>query len=431
MINDTVETEVDSVIAPPELNLDIFKKEGLPQFLQDMVNTACNHTEASPIAVTANTIAFLSALVGREKIKCTWGEHDVDARPSFLIVGNTGVGKGISETLVKKVFYQFEAKHSQEKLRIIRAGLNSGEGLTNSMRDVSQDNETENHDKRLLSIDPEFYKVMAACSREGSTLSSTIRSLHDGDDLDSNTKNDQYTCSRPHLIMVGHITPAELIGKIRQVDLANGLLSRFMICHITLDKLVPIPKAATEPMIDSLVDGLKKIMNFVNTNPAMKFTSCFKSKYKESYDTFRLPKGIEVRRLLLTRTPKYVTMLSMIFAIMECKQEINSKHLDAALNIIRYWWKSVDYIFSTSEQQAAYARNIENSDKILSAIIHLTRDKKECTRTGVSKQLSGKMLSKNLDAGFKILLENVPPKIKQRKVKSPNNGKASTCYSLV
>ena len=431
MINDTVETEVDSVIAPPKLNLDIFKKEGLPQFLQDMVNTACNHTEASPIAVTANTIAFLSALVGREKIKCTWGEHDVDARPSFLIVGNTGVGKGISETLVKKVFYQFEAKHSQEKLRIIRAGLNSGEGLTNSMRDVSQDNETENHDKRLLSIDPEFYKVMAACSREGSTLSSTIRSLHDGDDLDSNTKNDQYTCSRPHLIMVGHITPAELIGKIRQVDLANGLLSRFMICHITLDKLVPIPKAATEPMIDSLVDGLKKIMNFVNTNPAMKFTSCFKSKYKESYDTFRLPKGIEVRRLLLTRTPKYVTMLSMIFAIMECKQEINSKHLDAALNIIRYWWKSVDYIFSTSEQQAAYARNIENSDKILSAIIHLTRDKKECTRTGVSKQLSGKMLSKNLDAGFKILLENVPPKIKQRKVKSPNNGKASTCYSLV
>ena len=430
MINDTVETEVDSVIAPPELNLDIFKKEGLPQFLQDMVNTACNHTEASPIAVTFNTIAFLSALVGREKIKCTWGEHDVDARPSFLIVGNTGVGKGISETLVKKVFYQFEAKHSQEKLRIIRAGLNSGEGLTNSMRDVSQDNETENHDKRLLSIDPEFYKVMAACSREGSTLSSTIRSLHDGDDLDSNTKNDQYTCSRPHLIMVGHITPAELIGKIRQVDLANGLLSRFMICHITLDKLVPIPKAATEPMIDSLVDGLKKIMNFVNTNPAMKFTSCFKSKYKESYDTFRLPQGIEVRRLLLTRTPKYVTMLSMIFAIMECKQEINSKHLDAALHIIRYWWKSVDYIFSTTEQQEKYQRAKINGDKIYHAIQELTKNQERCKQSEITKFLSNKIRKDDLNSGLKILLTSTPPKIKQTTGDRIKGGKAAKCYQL-
>ncbi len=414
------DTELDTVKAPPELEPGIFKDKGLPSFLQDMVNAACTNSEASEIAVTLNVLAYLSAYTGRERITCHWGNYDIDARPSFLLVGNTGSGKGTSETLVKAIFKMYSKKTGDNPKRISN-GLNSGEGLMQVLRDY----DVGNKDKRVLTIDSEFAKVLTACNREGSTLSSILRNLHDGEDLDNTTKNDQFKCTRPHLVMMGHVTKTELLNRVKSVDMANGFLNRFMICNMKLDKYVPRPKRTPNNIKDGLVDELEEIMRFVNKEPVMIFKDCFKNKFDNLYEKFREPKGTEKKKQLLTRTTKYLLMVSMLFAIMERKKEISINHLNAALHIIHYWWASIGYIFSTGEQEAEFKKHNEMADRIH----NLISDKGQCTQNDIV-DLFNRKGGKDIKCALKLLLESTPPKINQSQGESKNGGRRPTIYTL-
>jgi hypothetical protein len=424
-IQNDFDTELDIVIAPPELEPGIFKDKGLPSFLQDMVNAACNNSEASEIAVTLNVLAYLSAYIGREKITCDWGDFSLDTRPSLLLVGDTGSGKGISETLVKTVFNKYSEK-TGDKPRLIRSGLNSGEGLIHVLRDYDEDSGLGNKDKRVLAIDSEFAKVLTVCNREGSTLSSTLRNLHDGEDLDSTTKNDQFKCTRPHSVMMGHITKPELLSKIKSVDMANGFLNRFMICNMKLEKYQPIPKRTPDDVKNGLVNELEIIMRFVDEEPVMTWTEDFENRYDNLYGLFKNPNATEKKKQLLTRTTKYVLMVSMLFAIMERKKEISINHLNAALHIIRYWWASIGYIFSTGEQEAEFKKHNEIADKIYNLIL----EKRQCTKNDIVNLFNRKVVSQDIDSALKLLLESTPPKVSQSMGQRKNGGRRPKIYTL-
>ena len=110
----------------------------------------------------------------------------------------------------------------------ILTGLSSGEGLIWAVRDP-QGQDPGAADRRLLVIEPEFASALKAVSREISTLSPTLRSAWDGRPLAILTRTSPARATGAHISVIGHITATELRHHVNPVELANGLLNRFLM----------------------------------------------------------------------------------------------------------------------------------------------------------------------------------------------------------
>ena len=120
----------------------------------------------------------------------------------------------------------------------ILTGLSSGEGLIHSVRDPAGQDPGAT-DRRLLVIEPEFVSVLKNVSREISTLSPTLRSAWDGRPLQILTRTAPARATDAHISVIGHITATELQHHINPVELANGLLNRFLLLGCRRVRLLP------------------------------------------------------------------------------------------------------------------------------------------------------------------------------------------------
>jgi len=65
-------------------------------------------------------------------------------------------------------------------------------------------------DKRLFMLEPEFARVLRVMSRQGSTVSATLRQAYDSGDLRIMARNSPGRATGAHVSMIGHITRDEL-----------------------------------------------------------------------------------------------------------------------------------------------------------------------------------------------------------------------------
>jgi len=138
----------------------------------------------------------------------------------------------------------------------IQGGLSSGEGLIWVVRDpiekhepIREDKRITDYqmavidpgvsDKRLFVIEPELAATLKTMTREGSTLSATIRQAWDTGDLRVLTKNSPAQASGAHVSIVGHITRDELLRFSTSTDTANGFANRFLWVCSRRSKLLP------------------------------------------------------------------------------------------------------------------------------------------------------------------------------------------------
>jgi putative DNA primase/helicase len=181
-------------LAPPSM-----PDAGFPPLMSDIVEAACDSSEAHPVAVAANVLAYFSAMIGRGVYQRI-GDVVIHCRPFPLIVGKGGKArKGTSESTVRKIFKRADGIFSErrgveEHLRCHTGGLSTGEGIAWAIRDPVEPDEKNRGsdpgvtDKRLLAIESEFDNVLSQLRRDSNTLSATIRNLFDGRDLEPLTK---------------------------------------------------------------------------------------------------------------------------------------------------------------------------------------------------------------------------------------------------
>lgn len=429
---DTIQDEMDYVKSPPKINKDAFW--GL---LDDMANVATANTEANKIAVAVNTMAMLAAVLGREDITYPFGDSQTDIRPSFLIIGATGVGKGISENLPRRVFDKADQILRDKNpvphmsLNIHNGGLSSGEGIAHAIRDPSDQKDKDGNlidegviDKRLLVIEPEFSNVLAHCKRDGNTLSSVIRNLHDGIDIKPLTKSNKTKASRPHVVIVGHITPCELLDKISKTDIANGFLNRFMMLHIRLEKLVAAPTRTEEQYVNGLADDVVRIIQFIRLGVTMTEAPCFTEYFEKEYPKLRQPKVSGVIQTLFARAPQYARMLAMMFALMDTKTRIEKTHLQAAIYWLEYWKNSIAYIFQEEAKERELERTQVLADKVHVAIREIYKQKGRCSQTDISDYFNRNKTKKELRGAIEYLLGQTPALITEETEKPSGGGRS-------
>lgn len=431
-----VEAEGPAPLAPPTM-----RPEGFPPLVRAIVDAACASSEAHPVAVAANVIAWFGAAVGRVAFQRI-GDQRIHCRTFMLIVGKSGKArKGTAETTAREVFRGADARlrrqlGTKNVLRFHDGGLSTGEGLVWAIRDAVEGDEKGKGadagviDKRLVVIEPEFANVLAHAKREGNTLSATLRNMWDGRDLEPLTKTSQTRASHPHVVVIGHITGFELRIKATDNDAANGLLNRYIIVHVHRPKLVPLPEPTPDAVLDDLAQRLAVAIDYATKgDPHQRdkhevvMTPEAKDVWCELYPAITRDRDGKAGSLM-ARSEVYARMLAMIFALMDCRSEIEQCDIFAALAWVDYWAASVAYVFHGDGQADA---DDDGLDPFTAEVLKLVQARPGIKLSELHRHWNNNKVPE-VKASLERLLSLAPPLVRQEADKGTGGRVARRYY---
>ena len=424
-----------SPLAPP-----VMPNEGFPDLVADIVKAACANSEAHPVAVAANVVALFCCAVGRVPFQRI-GDSVAHARVFALIVGRSGKArKGTAEATPREVFRRADAvlrkRHqNDDRLRIHAGGLSTGEGVAWAIRDpIEPDPATGKGgdlgvaDKRLMVIESEFANVLAQVKREGNILSATIRNLWDGRAIEPLTKTSRLSATKPHVVIVGHITGAELREKSTENDAANGLLNRFVVLHVHRPKLVPLPEPTPDAVLDALAQRVADAIHYATQGNALAnntheivMDSNAKAVWCEMYPTVTADMNGKAGSLM-ARSEVYCRMLAMVFCLMGKRSEIEPCDLTAALAWVEYWRQSVTYAFLTGDAEP-------EDDPFAKEVLAMVAARPGIKLSEIQERWHRKRIPE-VKAALEKLLNMAPPPIEMRKDASTGGRVAQRYYPV-
>lgn len=318
------------------------------------------HTEADPVAILVQLLAAFGNAVGCQPYFAV--EADYHRMNLFvLVVGRSSKSrKGTSLGYVRRVFKMADPDWSE---RCIISGLASGEGLVWAVRDPvkafrtkrgKDTSETEEvtedfgvEDKRLLALQTEFATILKVISREGNTLSPTLRDAWDGRNLEIKTKNQPSRATAPHISVIGHITQDELVRSLTDTEASNGFANRFILVYAKRTKLLPLGGLDLESDLLALSGRLAEAIAFARAATKLRRDEEATNLWVEIYP--KLSNDVPgLAGSLLARGEAQAIRLACIYALLDCSTVITTDHLKAALAVWNYAVSSVRYIFGNS-----------------------------------------------------------------------------------
>ena len=335
---------------------------GLPGAI---VQRIAPHTEADPIAILAQLLVCCGALIGRGAHFQVEATNHHPNEFAILIGDSSKSRKGSSFDHVAKLLGEADPAFSAR----MSTGLSSGEGLIWKLRDpAGQD--PGNPDKRLLVLEPEFASVLKAAAREISTLSPTLRSAWDGRPLAVLTRTAPARSTGAHVCVIGHITHAELRRYASTIEIANGLLNRFLLFCVRRVRLLP-EGGDPEPLKGTgLARYLKTVLEHAHATGNVTLADDTRQLWWQTYPKLTTPAD-GLTGQLTARAEAHTIRLALIYALLDGERQIKPEHLTAALAL----W---DY----AARSAAWAINNATGDPIAEQIhAALARSPDGLTRT--------------------------------------------------
>jgi hypothetical protein len=328
----------------------------------DFVSAIEPHTESDPVAILIQILTSFGNVIG--KGPHFLAEAAVHSMNLFsVLVGDTSKGrKGTSQSNCKRVFEAVESEWSSKR---VLSGLSSGEGLIWAVRDPIYKTEAikdRQHrvvdyqevqidsgvsDKRLLVFESEFASTLKVMSREGNTLSATMRQAWDGEDLRIMTKNSPGHSTGSHISVMGHITRDELLRNLDSTEAANGFANRFLWVCVRRSKFLPdggeIHKVDFEPLHRRLSAAIEKARSV----KAIRRNETARQIWCAVYPSLSGGKP-GLLGAVVSRAEAQVMRLACLYALLDGETVVRPDHLNAALALWAYCEESVRYIFGKS-----------------------------------------------------------------------------------
>jgi hypothetical protein len=271
----------------------------------------------------------------------------------------------------------------------IQGGLSSGEGLIWGVRDPIEKQEPIREDKRitcyqkviidsgvsdkrLFVIEPELAATLKAMTRDGSTLSATIRQAWDTGDLRVLTKNSPAQATGAHISIVGHITRDELLRFLTSTDTANGFANRFLWICSRRSKLLPEGGDIQSVEFAHLNHRLVKLVSAARDSVELRKDDTARAIWREVYGALSDGK-CGLLGSVISRSEAQVLRLALVYALLDGGRVISAPHMLAALAAWDYCEASARFIFGDS-------LGYPEADKILAA---LRANEQGLTRTQV------------------------------------------------
>jgi hypothetical protein len=307
------------------------------------------------VGILVQLLALFGALTGRTTYFQVSGTRHYTILFANL-VGDTAKGrKGMSWGVVRYVFSLIDGLDEWLQDHVL-GGLSSGEGLIHALSDYSAEVEDggkkrtpplpTQEDKRVIVYESEFSSVLKMPSRDGNTLSETIRRAWDGDKLQTLTKGSPECATSAHISIVGNITVEEVRRYLSETDRANGLGNRFLWVYVRRSKLLPDGGDLKKESLLPLVDQLKVALAFARnlTNHVMTRDPAARVLWHMEYA--RLSEGYPgMFGAMTARAEAQVMRMACIYALLDLSQVVRVEHLKAALAVWTYAEDSVRFAF--------------------------------------------------------------------------------------
>jgi Protein of unknown function (DUF3987) len=309
-------------------------------------------TEADKVGVYGSLMSMAGAIIGRDPhIMIGDTRHPLLIWP--LLIGRTNSGrKGDATNSAKRV-----VKHACPDITDFSAvGISSGEGIIFRIRDLDEKgNGTE--DKRLFILEPEWARVMEACRREGSTLSSVLRQAWDGHELGSLTKA-AYMASSSHVAILGHITPAEFRARINKADMAGGLYNRFLPLFVERRKYIPLPEGLDDDTLNDLSEGFKKAVARARALNLIVLDRQATVVWEDEIygDLTDIEAGDGPVSQFVQRAPPYCLRIAALLSALDGRKRIKAADLSAAMAMVQYSIKSARHALDAGERNTELDR---------------------------------------------------------------------------
>lgn len=339
-------------------------------------------TEANPAGILLSLLTAFGNVIGRSPhVKISADSHGVNL--FSCIVGDSASGKGQSWGIAKYILHKTDSLFLQTN---ISSGLSSGEGLIERV----SDDETEDvfkipTIKRLLCIETEFAKPVAAMRREQNTLSPVLRSAWDCSSLEVMTRGkSKLRASNAFISILAHITPYEMKKLFDgSVETSNGFANRFLWCLIKSTK--SLPHGGDMSVIDPYLERLRVVLDKAKSVGTVGDSPEYRSHWESVYDSLKESKpgsfGAATER---GRTQ--VTRLALLYALLDGSPNRELRHLNAALAVWNYCEESARILFSSDEQ-------LLNCNKNEMKLIQLVNEKPGIMRNDLRRSISKRLSS--------------------------------------
>ena len=405
------QNDEESVPAPgrPALN-----KVALHGPLGEITKVISPNTEADPVAIFIQLLAAFGNNIGRQaffRVEQTRHHSNIYAN----LVGHTSVGrKGTALDYVKFLFRHADLLYMAQ----FAAGLSTGEGLIDAVRDPFKD-DAGVEDKRLLVIESEFVKPIKVMARPQNTLSPVIREGWDGGNLRIMNRNSPARATNAHISIIGHITPDELLRELPECDLFNGFANRFLWAFVERVQLLPeggkIAPEIAEALVSQLQEALMRartiVGEVVRDNQAREQ---WRAMYQELTTTV-FPGALGA---VVDRGAAQIVRLSLILALADGSPVITLTHQQAALAL----W---DYCVQSARRLFGDRLSDPRAQKILDA---LRRHPEGMTRKQILDEVFTRNISSDrLRAALQVLLDY---KLAKRVIE-PTEGKSAERWFAV
>lgn len=317
-------------------------------------------TEADPAAILASALAVFGAAAGDAAwVRVGGVRHPARVWP--LVVGKTGSGrKGTSMAVARRLVRSWSDYAQQYDAHRILTGLASGEGLIYNLGGSAPEPEEEGNGKprrarperqsprapdgRLMVLETEFARVLAAAKRDGSTLGPILRQLWDDGDAASLTRNDPVDVRGAHLGMVAHVTPRELRQRLSESDLAGGTLNRFLI--ISSERPHLLAHEVHQGDVREEAEAIGKALDQARMHGhEMTRDRGADQLWSEVYAALNHEEPDGHLGSVLARGPAYTMRLALTYALADRAGSVGRRHLLAALAVWQYSVASARMVF--------------------------------------------------------------------------------------
>ena len=348
-----------NVLSDDEVDFNIpewptLSKEALYGFAGDFVSLAVSESEADPAAVLITLLTRFSAeIYGFANGKGAYlliGDTRHAPRIFTIICGNSSKArKGTSSQPVIRLFKRdlcdpavLSNLNLLPPAKLSGGPLSSGEGLGFQLSDNSPDDSSG--DKRLFIMDEELASGLSCTKREGNTLSMAIRTFWDGGTYAPLTKSNQVKVTGAHLCIVSHITQSELTNLFSTVQMTNGFGNRFLWICAKRPKLVALPRPMPTEELGKLQLRLWELVKKAQDTGKVSLTPKSIKRWYEVYPTLT-QESQGLFGAITARAEAQTIRLSLIYALLDGKKEIEVQHINSALALWNYASDSARVLF--------------------------------------------------------------------------------------
>jgi hypothetical protein len=335
-----------------------FASEAFHGIAGEFVDLVEPNTEACNEALLIQFLTVYGCIVGRGPHYIADGARQTGALFAVIVGDTSKARKGTSWNHVRRLFEEVDPDFMMSNRA---SGLSSGEGLIFRIRDASdgygdKPGDPGVTDKRLLVFEDEFARPLKVSDRQGSTLSTIIRSAWDGAPLQTMTRSNPLISTDPHVGIVGHITKEELLAVLAKTDVDNGLANRHLWIYSKRSKRLPF--GGDDYDIEPIVRRLRASLEHAQRIERVLLDDPARELWAELYEALSEPQpGIFGN--VTARGEAQVMRLSLLYALLDKSNYIRAEHLQAAVAVWEYAEHSAAFIFDEAVTDKTTRRILE------------------------------------------------------------------------